>query len=51
MGKDLLAFGRWYLETCGEEPEPEKTISIDLREYQGWMRNVKGLKPNTVTTA
>jgi len=51
LGKDLLAFGRWYLETCGEEPEPEKIASIDLREYQGWMRNVKGLKPNTVTAA
>ena len=46
--KDLLAFARWYLETCGEEPEPEKVTSIDLREYQSWMRNVKGLKPNTV---
>lgn len=46
--KDLLFFARWYLETCGEKPEPEKVTSIDLREYQSWMRNVKGLKPNTV---
>ncbi|MGI9953296.1 site-specific integrase [Moorellaceae bacterium AZ2] len=46
--KDLLFFAQWYLETYGEEPEPEKITSIDLREYQSWMRTVKGLKPNTV---
>ncbi|AKX94986.1 hypothetical protein MTHERMOG20_25900 [Moorella thermoacetica] len=46
--KDLQAFARWYGETCGEEPEPEKITSIDLREYQSWMRNVRNLKPNTV---
>ncbi|GFN21841.1 hypothetical protein TAMC210_01570 [Thermanaeromonas sp. C210] len=28
--KDILAFARWYLESCGEEP----ISSIDLREYQ-----------------
>ncbi|CEP66067.1 Integrase/recombinase, N-terminal [Moorella glycerini] len=39
--KDLQAFARWYGETCGEEPEPEKITSIDLREYQSWMRNVR----------
>lgn len=42
--KDLLAFARWYLEACGEEPAPEKVTSIDLREYQAWMRNVRGLR-------
>ncbi|MGI9953329.1 site-specific integrase [Moorellaceae bacterium AZ2] len=46
--KDLLAFARWYAETFGEDPAPEKITSIDLREYQSWKRNVKGLKPNTV---
>jgi integrase/recombinase XerC len=46
--KDLQAFARWYGETCGEELEPEKITSIDLREYQSWMRNVRNLKPNTV---
>lgn len=45
---DLLFFAWWYLETYGEEPEPEKITSIDLREYQSWMRTVKGLKPHTV---
>ncbi|HBT46913.1 MAG TPA: hypothetical protein DEA73_03390 [Peptococcaceae bacterium] len=27
---------------------PEKITSMDLRKYQGWMRNAKGLRPNTV---
>lgn len=46
--RDLLYFARWWEETTGEELSPERVTSVDLREYQEWMRAVKGLKPATV---
>ncbi len=44
---DLTHFARWFRESTGEEPDPVKVTSVDLREYQSHMR-VRGLKPNTV---
>jgi len=44
---DLSHFARWFRESTGEEPDPAKVTSVDLREYQSFMR-VRGLKPNTV---
>lgn len=46
--KDLTAFAAWHRETFGEDPDPAKVTAVDLREYQGWMRNVKALRPATV---
>jgi len=45
--KDLAAFARWFQDTAGEEPDPAKVTSVDLREYQSFMRT-RGRKPNTV---
>jgi len=45
--KDLAAFARWFRETAGEEPDPARVTSVDLREWQSHMR-VRGRKPNTV---
>ncbi|MCL6560954.1 MAG: tyrosine-type recombinase/integrase [Firmicutes bacterium] len=46
--KDMAYFNKWYADTNGREPHPEDITSIDLREYQGYMQNVKRLKPATV---
>lgn len=46
--RDLLAFFGWFQETTGESPAPERVTSVDLREYQSFLRNARGLKPNTV---
>ncbi|WP_084413524.1 tyrosine-type recombinase/integrase [Desulfovirgula thermocuniculi] len=46
--RDLLCFARWWEETTGEELSPERVTSVDLREYQEWMRATKGLKPATI---
>lgn len=46
--RDLLAFFGWFRESAGEEPSPERVTSVDLREWQSFLRGAKGLKPNTV---
>lgn len=46
--KDLLAFAAWHQETYGEDPDPARVTAVDLREYQGWMRSVRALRPATV---
>ncbi|MGB9887690.1 MAG: tyrosine-type recombinase/integrase [Moorellales bacterium] len=46
--KDLAAFAAWHRETYGEEPDPAKITAVDLKEYQGWMRTAKLLRPATV---
>lgn len=46
--KDMAYFNKWYVDANGREPRPEDITSIDLREYQGYMQNVQGLKPATV---
>ncbi|MGI9861326.1 tyrosine-type recombinase/integrase [Moorella naiadis] len=47
-GEDLADFARWFLATNGRPPAPGQVTSIDLREYQGHMVTVRGLKPATV---
>lgn len=46
--KDLAAFAAWHRDAYGEDPDPARVTAVDLREYQSWMRAVKGLKPATV---
>jgi len=46
--KDMAYFSKWYVDTYSREPRPEDITSIDLREYQGYMQNIQGLKPATV---
>jgi len=45
--KDLARFAAWFRETAGEEPDPAKVTSVDLREWQSFMRT-RGRRPNTV---
>jgi integrase/recombinase XerC len=45
--RDVLAFFAWFRETTGEELEPGGVTSVDLREYQSFLRT-RGLKPNAV---
>ncbi|WP_338818892.1 Tyrosine recombinase XerC [Moorella thermoacetica] len=47
-GEDLADFARWFSVTNGRPPAPDQVTSIDLREYQGHMVTVRGLKPATV---
>lgn len=46
--KDLYSFARWYEDTNGREPVPADVTSIDLREYQGYLQTIRGLKPASV---
>jgi len=46
--KDLAYFAKWFTDTNGKEHHPEDITSIDLREYQGYMQNLRGLKPATI---
>lgn len=46
--KDLAYFFRWYGEATGQLQDPEQITSIDLREYQSFLQNVRGLKPATI---
>ncbi|WP_243113746.1 tyrosine-type recombinase/integrase [Desulfofundulus salinus] len=46
--EDLTDFARWFAHTNGQDPTPELVTGIDLREYQGHMLAVRGLKPATV---
>lgn len=45
---DLADFDRWFTATNGQTAVPEMVTGIDLREYQGHMLTVRGLKPATV---
>ncbi|MBC7106110.1 MAG: tyrosine-type recombinase/integrase, partial [Firmicutes bacterium] len=45
--KDLASFTAWFRESTGEEPDPAKVTSVDLREWQAFMRT-HGRKPNTI---
>ena len=45
---DLLAFGRWFLNTNGEQCLVSKITSIDLREYKQWLLHQRKLKPNSI---
>lgn len=45
---DLLAFGRWFLDTNNEPCLVNKITSIDLREYKQWLLHQKKLKPNSI---
>lgn len=44
---DLTHFAGWFSGTTGEEVDPAKVTSVDLREYRDWMVS-RGLKPATV---
>lgn len=44
----LNSFFKWYSETNGRYPEPNDITSVDLREYQNFLQNIKGLKVNTI---
>lgn len=46
--KDLHCYQEWYMSTYQREPEPSDITSIDLREYQAFMQNVRLLKPATI---
>ncbi|MEW6064620.1 MAG: tyrosine-type recombinase/integrase [Bacillota bacterium] len=46
--KDIACFAKWYMNTTGKELRPWEITSIDLREYQGYMQNIQGLKPATI---
>ncbi|SHF56103.1 integrase/recombinase XerC [Desulforamulus putei DSM 12395] len=46
--KDIAYFAKWYMDMSSKEPHPWDITSIDLREYQGYMQNIQGLKPATV---
>ncbi|MFZ5633104.1 MAG: tyrosine-type recombinase/integrase [Bacillota bacterium] len=46
--KDLVYFFRWYEEANGPLKDSEQITSIDFREYQGFLQNVRGLKPATI---
>ncbi|GAB6159324.1 tyrosine recombinase [Desulfotomaculum varum] len=46
--KDIAYFAKWYMDMSDKEPHPWDITSIDLREYQGYMQNIQGLKPATV---
>ncbi|MBC7348230.1 MAG: tyrosine-type recombinase/integrase, partial [Clostridia bacterium] len=46
--KDLAAFAAWHRGAYGEDPDPAKVTAVDLREYQGWLRNVRNLRPATI---
>lgn len=45
---DLLNFCAWFKETNGNDPGPSDVTSIDLREYQSYLQNVRKQKPGTV---
>lgn len=46
--EDLADFTRWFEGANGRPVAAELVTSIDLREYQGHMLAVRGLKPATV---
>ena len=46
--KDLMYFVDWYETTNDIQLLPNVLTSIDLREYQGYMQNVRRLKPATI---
>ncbi|MEW5954877.1 MAG: tyrosine-type recombinase/integrase [Bacillota bacterium] len=46
--KDLSYFINWYGATNDMQLQPNAITSIDLREYQGYMQNVRRLKPATI---
>ncbi|OPX88219.1 MAG: Tyrosine recombinase XerC [Pelotomaculum sp. PtaB.Bin104] len=46
---DMADFGKWFVDTNGREMTPTDVTSIDLRDYQGYLQTVRGLKPVTVT--
>lgn len=46
--KDLVSFFGWYEGAIGPLEDPEQITSIDFREYQGFLQNVRGLKPATI---
>lgn len=43
---DLKDFGKWYLETIGEDLKPELVTGIDLAEYRQHL--IQWFKPATV---
>ncbi|NPV29136.1 MAG: site-specific integrase [Firmicutes bacterium] len=45
---NVLAFFSWFRGAAGEDALPERVTSIDLQEYQSWLRGVRKLKPNAV---
>ena len=45
--RDLEALAKWFTETTGESFSPVRITSIDLREYQGYLRRL-GRKPATI---
>lgn len=46
--EDLVDFSRWFLESNGQELQVSLVTSIDLKEYQAHMINVRHLAPATV---
>ena len=45
---DLQAFTRWYKQTNGEDPTPERVTPTDLREYRQWMQVSQKYKASTI---
>ena len=44
---DLRAFGRWFQEANGDEPEPDRITPTDLREFKQSLIN-RELRPRTI---
>lgn len=46
--EDLMFFSRWFKEKNAQEVEPSLVTSVDLKEYQGYLLDTRGLKPATI---
>lgn len=46
--RDLRLFSEWFQNSNGDEMTPEAITPIDVREYKGYLLQVKASKPATV---
>lgn len=46
--RDLRLFSEWFLSSNGEEMTPQGIAPIDVKEYKGYLLQVKLLKPASV---
>jgi site-specific recombinase XerD len=46
--EDLIFFSRWFKEKNDQEVAASLVTSVDLKEYQGYLLNDRGLKPATI---
>ncbi|QGG48860.1 tyrosine-type recombinase/integrase [Heliorestis convoluta] len=43
--EDVMSYCTWHQQSQGSIPKPEEITSIDLREYQSYLRNNRSMKP------